>query len=52
MIIDLTLPKTFNNWSGFERGLWQRQSQQGATVPITRVFGTGAEWRLCGQNSL
>jgi hypothetical protein len=30
MIIGLTLPKTFNNWSGFEQGLWQRQSEQGA----------------------
>jgi hypothetical protein len=46
MIINMTPPKTFNNWLGFERGFWRRQSVQGAYVPKTRVFGTGAEWRL------
>jgi hypothetical protein len=40
MIIGLTLPKTFNNWLGFERGLWQRQSGCFTHVPITSVFGT------------
>ncbi|MFT6103615.1 MAG: hypothetical protein ACJA1E_000027 [Paracoccaceae bacterium] len=38
MIIEMTLPKTFNNWLGFERGFWQRQSGRGAHIPETRVF--------------
>jgi hypothetical protein len=43
MIIDMTLPKTFNNWLGFERGFWQGQPGQGAHVPKTSVFGTTSE---------
>jgi hypothetical protein len=40
MINVLTLPKTFNNWLGFERCLWQRQSGSFERVPKTGVFGT------------
>jgi hypothetical protein len=36
MITDMALPKTFNNWFGFERGLWQRQSGCFERVPKTR----------------
>lgn len=32
-------PKTFNNLSGFERGLWQRRLRRNGYVPKTSVFG-------------
>ena len=39
----MTLPKTFNNLFGFERGLWQRQSGWCWHVPKTSVFGKEKE---------
>ena len=39
-IIDMTLPKTFNNWLDFERGFWRRQSGCFEPAPKTRNFGT------------
>jgi len=38
MITDMALPKTFNNWFGFERGFWQRQSGCFERVPKRSVF--------------
>jgi hypothetical protein len=32
--------KTFNNWFGFERGLWQRKTDSFESVPKRSVFGT------------
>jgi|MDTG01.2.fsa_nt_gb hypothetical protein len=34
--------ESLNNHSGFERGLWQRQSGWFGLVPQTSVFGTVA----------
>ena len=31
--------KTFNNWFGFERGLWQRKTDSFESVPKRSVFG-------------
>jgi len=31
--------KTFNNYLGFERGLWRRKTDSFASVPQTRVSG-------------
>ncbi|MFX0543906.1 hypothetical protein ACEWPM_019765, partial [Roseovarius sp. S4756] len=32
-------PKTFNNRSGSERGLWQREARRDGCVPKTSVCG-------------
>jgi hypothetical protein len=46
MITSATLPKTFNNLFGFERGLCQRQSRQFAYVPKTSVFERASSIRV------
>jgi hypothetical protein len=33
------MPKTFQNYIGFERGFWQLKIGRFSTVPKTRVFG-------------
>jgi len=43
MTTSASLPKTFNNPVGFERGLWRRKRGSFADVPITSVFGRTAE---------
>jgi hypothetical protein len=35
---ELFTPKTCNNHTGFERGLWQRKMEQRARVPKRRVL--------------
>jgi hypothetical protein len=40
-------PQTFNNWLGFEQGLWQHHTRCVAGVPKKKVLKQ-AEWQLCG----
>jgi hypothetical protein len=38
LLLNIALPKTFNNPVGFERGLWRRKTGLSLTVPKRSVF--------------